>query len=71
LAKAKKQAPPATTGSQIVHNLALRSIATELEHNISGDPEDPERLFVKHSRKQDHLAKKAVDDFHSHLAESN
>ena len=68
LADAKKHSSAATPGNQNAHRLALQSILMEFKHNDTDDREDPEPLANKHFRKQDKLAKQAVDEFHSHLA---
>jgi hypothetical protein len=67
LAKARKQSPPALTGNQSTHSLALQSVIREFQHNFTTEQEDSDLLVGNHFRKQYKLVKKAVDEFHSQL----
>jgi hypothetical protein len=70
LVRTKKQLFAVASVSQSTHILALQSIAREFQHNYSVDQEDLHLLSGEHSRKQEKLAKKAVDDFHLRLIAS-
>jgi hypothetical protein len=65
--KTEKHPPIASMESRTVRNLALQSIAGEMQHHFANDQDDFEPLFGKHLRKHETLALKAADEFHSRL----
>jgi hypothetical protein len=65
--KAKKQSPIALTENQRARQLALHSMLKEYRPMLDAEQEDSELLVGKHLRKQDNLAKKAVDEFLAQL----
>ena len=68
LTQVEKQSLVTAAGSQRARNLALQSLMQEFQQNFESSQEDAELLIGKHFHKQDKLAKKAVDEFHLHLA---
>ena len=67
LVLAKQQSPAAIIPDQDARDLALQWVATEFQHDVAVDQDDSEPLIGEHLRKQDKLAMKAFDDFHSQL----
>ena len=65
--KTEKHSPAASPESRSVRNLALQSIAAEMQLCFTIDQDDSEPIFSKHVRKHDKLAQKAADDFHTRL----
>jgi hypothetical protein len=68
LALTKNQPSIALPTSQDVRSFALQSLVREYQQDFAIASEDSELLFNKHSRNQDKLAQKPVDEFHPDLA---
>jgi hypothetical protein len=67
LARAKRQSSTVLTGSQNAHHVALESLLAEFRRDYAAEVESSKLLAGRHPRKQDQLARQAVDDFHSQL----